>query len=582
VIRGRSKLGKRLEARLTEAGGAVDDRFHAAKFMKGVLTKVFPDHWSFFLGEMALYSFIILLITGIYLTFFFVPSLSDAVYHGSYTKLDGVHMSEAYASTLNISFDIRGGLLIRQIHHWAALVFVASICLHALRIFFSGAFRKPREINWVIGTTLFLLACVEGFCGYSLPDDLLSGTGIRIAEGIMLSIPIVGTYVAFFFFGGQYPGHIFVSRLYITHVLLIPGLLMALITAHLMVLWHQGHTQWPGKKQKDNNEVGDRLFPTFMIKTTSLFFMTFGGLAFLGAIAQINPVYEYGPYNPLSVSNSSQPDWYIGFLEGTLRMMPGVSTSSWGHTWVWNVFIPAVLLPVLFFLLMYAYPFIEQWITGDRRPHQVLDRPRNMPARTALGAAVITMAAVIQLAGADDVIADHLSIPVEFLVYAFRSAFFVLPVVAFVVTRRVCLARQHADRRKLRRGMEFGITAAPTPPGGQQDSLLGGQPDEADGQRAATAYLVESRPPTDEERAVMQTRRPDELITPIPRHLVPLPTPRRAIAQVRARLNHAYVLPRLETPSADPAQTGDSEYVEKIERQQANGHGHDGRGAGSG
>jgi ubiquinol-cytochrome c reductase cytochrome b subunit len=568
VMRGRSRLGKRVESALTQAGGAVDDRFHAAKFMKGVLIKVFPDQWSFFLGEMALYSFIILVITGIYLTFFFVPSLSDVVYHGSYSKLDGVHMSQAYASALNISFDVRGGLLIRQIHHWAALVFVASICLHILRIFFSGAFRKPREINWVIGTTLFLLACVEGFCGYSLPDDMLSGTGIRIAEGIMLSIPVVGTYVAFFFFGGQYPGHIFITRLYIAHVLLIPGLLMALITAHLMVLWHQGHTQWPGKKQRDNNEVGDRLFPVFMIKTTSLFFMTFGALALLGTIAQINPIYEYGPYNPLNASNSSQPDWYIGFLEGTLRMMPGVDSNVWGHTFAWNVFIPAVLLPVLFFLLMYAYPFFEQWVTGDRRPHQVLDRPRNMPARTSLGAAIVALAAVTQLAGGDDVIADHLHIPVEYLVYAFRAGFFVLPAVTFAVTWRVCLALQRADRLELRRGTEFGIAAVPTPADGQSDSLLGGQREEADGQPEMTAYLVESRPTGSEERAVMQTRRPDELLVPIPRHLVPLPAPRRVFAQVRARLNHLYVISRLETPSANPARTGDVEYLEKLRKQQ--------------
>jgi ubiquinol-cytochrome c reductase cytochrome b subunit len=581
----RSGAGGRLEPRLTEAGGAIDDRFHSARFMRGALAKVFPDHWSFFLGEMALYSFVILILTGIYLTFFFVPSLHDVVYHGSYAKLDGVHMSEAYRSTLDISFDVRGGLLIRQIHHWAALVFVGSICLHILRIFFSGAFRKPREINWIIGTTLFLLACVEGFCGYSLPDDLLSGTGMRIAQGIMLSIPVVGTYVSFFFFGGQYPGEVFITRLYIVHVLLIPGLLLALIAAHLMVLWHQGHTQWPGRKQRDDNEVGDQMFPVFAIKTTALFFMTFGVLAFLGAIAQINPIYEYGPYTPLNVTSSAQPDWYFGFLEGTLRMMPGVASNTWGHTWAWNVFIPAVLLPVLFFLLMYAYPFFEQWVTGDRRPHQVLDRPRNMPARTALGAAIITMAAIIQLAGADDVIALHLSIPVEFLVYAFRAGFFVLPVVVYIATRRACLSLQRADRRKLRRGMAFGIAAAPTPPDGHQDSLLGGQQDQpgrTDGKPASTAYLVESRPPSGEERAVLETRRPDELITPVPRHLVPLPTPRRAVAQVRARLNHAYVIPRLETPSASPARTGDSEYAAKVRGQQEGGEGHDDRGAGGG
>ncbi len=562
-----------MESGLRQAGGAIDDRFHAAGYTRQVLTKVFPDHWSFFLGELALYSFIILIITGIYLTFFFVPSLHPIVYHGSYRKLDNLTMSEAYSSVLKISFDIRGGLLIRQIHHWAALVFVASICLHILRIFFSGAFRKPREINWVIGTTLFILACAEGFCGYSLPDDMLSGTGMRIAEGIMLSIPVAGTYIAFFFFGGQYPGHVFITRLYIAHVLLIPGLLLALIAAHVMILWHQGHTQWPGKKQRDDNEVGDALFPVFALKTTSLFFFVFGVLAFLGAIAQINPIYEYGPYNPLNASNSSQPDWYIGFLEGTLRIMPGVISNVGGHTFAWNVFIPAVLAPGLFFLAMGGYPFFEQWVTGDRRSHQVLDRPRNMPARTGLGAAVITMALIAQMAGADDVIAVHLSIPVEGLVWFFRIGIFVLPPVAFLVTRRVCIALQRADRRKLRRGMAFGIAATQT---------ADGQTAAPDGQRAPIAYLAQSRPVSEDERAVIQTRRPDELITPVPRHLVPLPTPRRAAAQLRARLNHAYVVSRLETPSAAADHNGHGTDGERRGGQAPGGHdgksgGHDGK-----
>ena len=344
-----------LEHAADRAGGAVDDRFHVARYARSALKKAFPDHWSFFLGELALYSFIILILTGVFLTFFFHPSEQEIVYHGSYTKLAGLRMSEAYESALNISFDVRGGLLMRQIHHWAALVFVAAIAVHALRIFFTGAFRKPRELNWVIGTTMFILACVEGFAGYSLPDDMLSGTGVRIAEGIMQSIPIIGTYVVFFVFGGQYPGTDFIPRLYIVHVLLLPGLILALVTAHVMILWHQGHTQWPGKKEKEHVEVGDPMFPLFMMKTTALFMYVFGALAVLATVAQINPIWLFGPYNPLSVSNGSQPDWYIGFLEGTLRLMPGVesdigNSATGGYTFVWNVFIPAVLMPVLFFI----------------------------------------------------------------------------------------------------------------------------------------------------------------------------------------------------------------------------------------
>jgi ubiquinol-cytochrome c reductase cytochrome b subunit len=571
-----------LEKAGEKAGGAIDDRFHAAKYGRSALRKAFPDQWSFFLGEVALYSFVILLVTGVYLTFFFHPSEHEVIYHGSYAKLDGLSASEAYVSALNISFDVRGGLLVRQIHHWGALVFVAAIAVHALRIFFSGAFRKPRELNWVIGTTMFALAAAEGFAGYSLPDDMLSGTGVRIAQGIMQSIPVIGTYVVFFVFGGQYPGEDFIPRLYIVHVLLIPGLLLALVTAHVMILWHQGHTQWPGKKEREHIEVGAPMFPVFMMKTTSLFLFVLAGLAVLAAVAQINPIWLFGPYNPLNVSNGSQPDWYIGFLEGALRLMPGVETNfgnavTGGHTIMWNVFLPAVALPLLFFIGMYAYPFFERWVTGDARPHNVLDRPRYNPTRTGIGVAVITSAVVLQVAGGDDVISFHLGIAVEDLVWVLRVGFFVLPVAAYLVTRRVCVALQRADRRKLRAGHAFAITglppdgaARPGPDGvvvrPARAALAQGEPAHPGGHpdghmitpRAELSYAPVSHPLTEQEHERLTAHRPDELVRPIPRHLIPLPTPRRITAQVRARLNHHYLLSALEPPYKTGTGNGNS------------------------
>ena len=205
--------------------------------------------------------------------------MTEVVYHGSYTHLDGAKMSEAYASTLNISFDVRGGLLMRQIHHWAADLFVAAILAHMLRIFFTGAYRKPREVNWLIGLGLLTLAMLEGLFGYSLPDDLLSGAGLRITEGVLQSVPLVGTYLAFFLFGGAYPGNDIIPRMYILHVLLIPGLLLALITAHLFIMFHQKHTQMPGKGRTDQNVVGAPLYPYFMAKTGAFFFFTFARAA---------------------------------------------------------------------------------------------------------------------------------------------------------------------------------------------------------------------------------------------------------------------------------------------------------------
>src|ERR1017187_3025318 len=288
---------------LEGVGTWLDDRLHGARGVRVLLRKVFPDHWTFLLGEIALYSFIILLLTGTFLTLFFEPSMSPVTYHGSYTNLDGVSMSRAYASTLNISFDVRGGLLMRQIHHWAADLFMAAIMAHMIRIFFTGAYRKPREVNWLIGIILFTLGLLEGLFGYSLPDDLLSGAGLRILEGVIQSLPIVGTYLAFFLFGGQFPGNVIIPRLYIIHVLLIPALLLALITAHLFFMFHHKHTQMPGKGHTNQNVVGQPMYPYFMAKTGAFFFFVFGVLALMATFAQINPIWLYGPFNSISISS---------------------------------------------------------------------------------------------------------------------------------------------------------------------------------------------------------------------------------------------------------------------------------------
>lgn len=422
----------------------------------GLLRKAFPEHWSFLLGEIALYSFVVLLLTGVWLTLFFKPSMTEVVYDGSYEPLLGVSMSEAYRSTVDISFDVRGGLLIRQVHHWAALVFLSAIGVHLLRIFFTGAFRRPREVNWLIGVTLFMLALVEGFAGYSLPDDLLSGTGLRIAQGIMLSIPVVGTYISMFVFGGQYPGEDIVPRLYSLHILLLPGLLLALVTLHLILVFYLKHTQWAGRGRTNRNAVGKPMFPHFMTNSSGLFFMVFGVLTVLAAVAQINPIWTYGPYRPDIISTGSQPDWYVGFLEGSLRLMPPFETAVAGHTVMWNVLVPAVLLPGALFAVLYAYPFFERWVTGDHEEHHLCDRPRDKPVRTGLGVAAIVFYGVLLLAGGNDILAHTFDISLNLLTWIFRVSLVVAPPLAFVATKRICLALQEHDRERLTEGEETG------------------------------------------------------------------------------------------------------------------------------
>jgi ubiquinol-cytochrome c reductase cytochrome b subunit len=434
----------------------LDERVGASKAVRGLARKVFPDHWSFMLGEVALYSFIVLLLSGTFLTLWFVPSMGQTVYTGAYAPLNGVTMSDAYASTLHISFDVRGGLLMRQIHHWSALLFIASMTVHMFRVFFTGAFRKPREVNWLIGTTLTLLGLGAGFTGYSLPDDLLSGNGLRIIDGILKAIPVVGTYLSFFIFGGEFPGESIVPRLFIVHVLLIPGILLALIGAHLGLVFLQKHTQYPGPGRTNDNVVGYPLFPVYTAKAGGFFFVVFGLITLVSAFVGINAVWNYGPYDPSPISAGTQPDWYIGFLEGALRLFPGIEWTFFGFTLSLNVLIPAVILPGLLVTAMALYPWIEAWATGDKREHHLLDRPRNAPTRTGIGVMAIVFYGTLWAAGGNDIIATTFNMSLNDLSWIFRVGCFIFPPISFWITKRICLGLQRKDRETVLHGRETG------------------------------------------------------------------------------------------------------------------------------
>ncbi|MFJ2955858.1 cytochrome bc complex cytochrome b subunit [Streptomyces sp. NPDC087270] len=433
-----------------------DGRLGLYKLAKSNLRKIFPDHWSFMLGEVCLYSFVILILTGVYLTLFFHPSMNEVVYNGPYAPLDGQRMSEAFASTVHISFEVRGGLLVRQIHHWAALIFIAAMIVHMMRVFFTGAFRKPRELNWLFGWTLLFLGMFTGFTGYSLPDDLLSGTGVRFMEGAVLSTPIVGTYLSMFLFGGEFPGHDFVSRFYSVHILLLPGLMAGLLVAHLILVFFHKHTQFPGAGKTEKNVVGSPLLPIYTAKAGGFFFLVFGVIAAIAAIATINPIWAIGPYRPDQVSTGAQPDWYMGFSEGLIRVMPGWEIRAWGHTLVLGVFIPLMVFPLVMMAIA-VYPFIESWVTGDKSEHHLLDRPRNRPVRTGFGVAWLTLYFVLLIGGGNDLIATHFHLSINAITWFVRVAFFLAPPAAFWVTKRICLGLQRRDRDKVLHGRESGI-----------------------------------------------------------------------------------------------------------------------------
>jgi ubiquinol-cytochrome c reductase cytochrome b subunit len=549
----------------SKAGAAAewaDDRLGLATLAKKNLRKVFPDHWSFMLGEIALWSFVVLLLTGTFLTLWYRPSMGETVYHGSYQQLNGLQMSEAYASSLNISFDVRAGLLMRQMHHWAAMLFIAAMLVHLLRVYFTGAFRKPRELNWVIGCLLLLLGTLEGFTGYSLPDDLLSGTGIRAADGFMKSIPVIGTYASFFLFGGEFPGDSIIPRLYTVHVLLIPGVLLGLIAAHMLLLVYHKHTQWPGPGRTNDNVVGFPMLPVYAAKAGGFFFIVFGVTALMGAFLSINPIWRYGGYNPSEVTAGSQPDWYMGWPDGALRIMPGWESHFWGVTLSWNVFLPIIVLPGLMFTILLMLPFVESWISGDKRNHHLLERPRNAPTRTALMVALMTFYGLMWMAGGNDIIAITFHMSINAITHFMRGAVFIGPVIAFLVTKRWCISLQRHDNETLLHGYETGVIMR---------DAQGGYTERHLPLPAAEAYTLSAR---DRDQVRQLGASTDE-------NGVEAPGSRKE--RFRARLSQAWFSDNIQKPTREELEDA-HEHAHELEAndaaligQRADGHQFDGR-----
>jgi ubiquinol-cytochrome c reductase cytochrome b subunit len=438
----------------------IDARYHPSAAVRRQLNKVFPTHWSFLLGEIALYSFVVLLFSGIYLTLFFDPSMTEVTYNGVYQPLRGVEMSKAYASALNISFEVRGGLFVRQVHHWAALMFAASIMVHLARVFFTGAFRRPREANWVIGSLLLILAMFEGYFGYSLPDDLLSGIGLRAAlSSITLGFPVIGTWLHWALFGGDFPGTTLIPRLYALHILVFPAIILALIGAHLAMVWFQKHTQFPGAGRTENNVVGVRVMPVFAVKSGAFFALTTGVLGLMGGLLQINPIWSLGPYTPSHVSAGSQPDFYMMWPDGLQRLWPAWEIYL-GHHTVPAAFGVATIMGAVFVLLI-MYPFMERRFTGDdahqRSHHNLLQRPRDVPVRTSIGAMAIAFYLVLTLSAMNDIIALKFHISLNATTWIGRIGMVVLPPIVYFITYRWCVGLQRSDRAVLEHGIETGI-----------------------------------------------------------------------------------------------------------------------------
>src|SRR4051794_33084854 len=425
----------------------IDSRSGAAPFIKGTLRYLFPDHWSFLLGEVALYAFIVLVGTGVFLSLFFEPSLAQTVYDGSYGPLRGAEMSHAYKSAVDLSFEVKAGLLFRQTHHWAANIFVAAIVAHLLRVFFTGAFRKPRELTYLVGLAMLFLALLEGYLGYSMVDDLLSGMGLAIGYGAALSAPFVGGNLALLIWGAPYPGDpSFESRMYIGHVLLFPAILGLLIGLHLALVTARHHTQFRRvPTQTDRTLVGVPTFPGQAPRSLGLMCAVAAVLFALGGLVQINPIWLWGPYETALGTNGAQPDWYLGWLIGGLRLVPGFDVVIGDRTVIPNPFWGGVLFPLVVVAVLAAWPWLERVATGERGVHNVLDRPRDAPLRTAFGLGFLSWVFLVFFAGSSDRFFVFLGISYEAQIWFWRFGVFVIPAIVAVAAYRSCRALRHFE-----------------------------------------------------------------------------------------------------------------------------------------
>jgi ubiquinol-cytochrome c reductase cytochrome b subunit len=429
----------------------------AATVSKRWSRSVRADHWSFLFGEIALYAFGVLVVTGAYLTVFFDPDMTTVTYDGSYGPLSGVPVSRAYESALEISFDVRGGLLMRQIHHWAALIFIAAVCLQLVRMFFTGAFRRPRGPNWLVWVTLLVLGMAAGVTGTILPDDMLSGGSLGLIQGVTQSIPVVGTRLTFWLFGGDFPGDAIIPRFYWLHVLLLPAGMAALLALRRRLIGRHGHSRFVGPAESGPTvDSGRTVRARIMGPGLALGFATCGVLALLGTVAQVNPIWQYGPYRPGAISAGAVPGWYMGFLDGAVRIMPNWEFDVAGHPLTLAVLVPALVVPGAFFTVLAAYPVLERWFTGDGDLHHLLDRPRDAATRTAVGAAGITFYGVLWAAAANDQFAYHFHLSLYAVTWFFRVAVFAGPVLAYSLTKRICLGLTYRESEAVEHGRETG------------------------------------------------------------------------------------------------------------------------------
>ncbi|ELZ32547.1 menaquinol-cytochrome c reductase cytochrome b subunit precursor [Halogeometricum pallidum JCM 14848] len=440
---------------------------------RSFLGKAFPAEDSFLLGEVALFCFVVLALTGMFLGMFFEPSTSDVEYEGSVAAFQGQEVPEAFASVLHITYDIPFGMFIRRMHHWAAHLFVASIGLHMLRVFFTGAYRNPREANWVVGTGLAGLAMGAAYTGYALPFDEFAATATGIGYNLATSVPFAGDVLGKVVFGGEFPSSATIPRLYFLHVLVIPVAIAGLLAIHMAILVRQKHTEAPrdddvvgpspprSNRVTDGDAVGDGgaagtvdrdddsvvvglpAFPNQAAVSVVVFFLTLATLAVLGGFLPVHNIAEYGPNNPAGTPELIMPDWFLMWVYGFLKLLPSWMsfTVPVAGVHVSTEFIGGIVLPTLVFGAVAVWPFVDYRADPVHFTANPLDRPR----QTAVGVAAIQFIMIASIAGMNNLLSRALGVETGVVNPVLTAALVAVPAVSGYLTYRLLDGGEGAD-----------------------------------------------------------------------------------------------------------------------------------------
>lgn len=407
---------------------------------RGLLGKAFPAEDSFLLGEVALFSFVVIVLSGIFLGVFYEPSSADVVYQGVIDQYQGEQLPAAFVSVLHITYGVPFGMFIRRIHHWAAHLFVASIALHMFRVYFTAAYRNPREINWIVGTILAVLAMGGSYTGYALPFDEFGATATGIGYNLAISVPVIGDFLGQLVFAGEFPSSGAIPRLFFLHVLVIPLAIMGLLVVHMLILMRQKHTEGTRSETEaeaaevdaddDSVILGLPAYPNQAAVGAVVFFLTAGTLSLLAGFLPVHNIVAYGPNDPASTPAVVMPDWFLMWVYGFLKVLPGWTTFHLGGIELTAEFWGGILLPGVVIVVVALWPFFDR----ATEPRHFLADPLNAPRRTAIGIGAITMILVASLAGMNNLLGTAIGISTTVLNPYLLWGIILVPLVVGIIT----------------------------------------------------------------------------------------------------------------------------------------------------